>query len=134
MLYSKVAMVSLDAIIQTSYNKSAAADDILQGELVGKSLGNVPDNDLIENYDELSANEQELENMERADELFNHISNMRTQDKEILQLYYVDGKKYKEIAQILGITMSSVKVRILRAKESLRKIQAMVGNQPINLI
>ena len=43
------------------------------------------------------------------------------QQREVFNLYYLNNKKYEEIAEILDISMSNVKVTLLRAKECLQK-------------
>ncbi|MEO4054323.1 sigma-70 family RNA polymerase sigma factor [Solibacillus sp. CAU 1738] len=42
-------------------------------------------------------------------------------------LYYFHGLKYEEIAEILSISLSTVKVRILRAKEQLKQVLQQGG-------
>ena len=41
--------------------------------------------------------------------------------KEVMELVYVEGKKQVEVSEILGITLANVKIRIKRAKESLKQ-------------
>lgn len=41
--------------------------------------------------------------------------------KEVMELVYVEGKKQGEVSEILGITLANVKIRIKRAKESLKQ-------------
>ena len=41
--------------------------------------------------------------------------------KEVIEIVYIKGKKQKEAASILGITLMNVKVRIKRAKDILKK-------------
>ncbi|RFU70171.1 sigma-70 family RNA polymerase sigma factor [Peribacillus saganii] len=44
-------------------------------------------------------------------------------------LFYFHDKKYEEIAEILGLNLSTVKVRILRAKEALKKRLQQYGEK-----
>jgi len=43
-------------------------------------------------------------------------------DRKILQLYYMRDLKYSEISEMLGLNLSTVKLRILRAKDKLKEI------------
>ena len=45
-----------------------------------------------------------------------------------LVLYYFHELKYEEIAEVLGISLSTVKVRILRAKEKLKLALTQEGS------
>ena len=40
----------------------------------------------------------------------------------ILRLYVIDGKDYKEIAEVEGVTEGAIKTRMHRAREEMRKI------------
>ncbi|PLS15702.1 RNA polymerase subunit sigma [Bacillus sp. M6-12] len=44
-------------------------------------------------------------------------------------LFYFHDKKYEEIADILGLNLSTVKVRIMRAKEALKKRLQQAGEK-----
>ena len=41
--------------------------------------------------------------------------------KEVIELVYIDGKKQKDAAKHLGISLENVKARIRRAKDMLKK-------------
>ena len=47
--------------------------------------------------------------------------------REILVLYYLEELSYKEIADVLHIPIGTVGIRILRAKEALRKTYKKLG-------
>jgi len=47
---------------------------------------------------------------------------LKTSDRDILELYYFEGRKYLEIADILEIPVNSVGPKIKRAKDKLKKI------------
>lgn len=47
---------------------------------------------------------------------------LKTSDREILELYYFENKKYLEIADILEMSVNSVGPKIKRAKDKLKKI------------
>lgn len=44
------------------------------------------------------------------------------EDREILELRYIEGLSYRDIAAIMGLTESHARVRVFRAKKSLQKI------------
>src|SRR3546814_9769845 len=47
-----------------------------------------------------------------------------SRDRQILLLLAVEGLRYSEIAQYMGLTVGTVKSRISRARSRLRKLQA----------
>lgn len=50
------------------------------------------------------------------------LSKLTPDYRTVLVLFYIEGKTIKEIASILDITESAVKMRIKRAREKLKKI------------
>jgi RNA polymerase sigma-70 factor (ECF subfamily) len=50
------------------------------------------------------------------------ISRLEDQYRQVIILRYYHDLKYKQIAELLGISLSSVKVRIFRAKSVLKKM------------
>jgi len=64
-----------------------------------------------------------IEESERVRFVREALAGMRRQDREILQMTLVDGKKPGEIAAVLGLTSEVVRTRKLRAS---RKIAELV--------
>ena len=54
------------------------------------------------------------------------ISNLRERYREVIILRYYDDLTYEQIAQVLDIPISTVKIRLFRAKSKLRR---MLGEQ-----
>ena len=71
--------------------------------------------DFEENKEEIN---EEIINYCCFDEFLNELSHPY---KEVMELVYVEGKKQVEVSEILGITLANVKIRIKRAKESLKQ-------------
>ena len=71
--------------------------------------------DFEENKAEIN---EEIRNYCCFDEFLNELSHPY---KEVMELVYVEGKKQVEVSEILGITLANVKIRIKRAKESLKQ-------------
>ncbi len=65
--------------------------------------------------DEALEKENEKESLEKA------LSQLDAEDRAILVLREIDGRSYREIAEITGIPLGTVKSRISRARESLRQ-------------
>lgn len=65
--------------------------------------------------------EKELENQDRINVLMNAISALPENQKVAFTLSKIDELSYKEIAEVLGSTISSVESLIHRAKVNLRK-------------
>jgi RNA polymerase sigma-70 factor (ECF subfamily) len=56
-------------------------------------------------------------------------------DGTIITLYYVGDNKIKEIAEIMDLKESAVKMRLLRAKEKLKaELETLLGNELENLL
>ena len=53
--------------------------------------------------------------------LYSVIKNLDVEEQSLIFLY-LDGKSYKEISEILGISVSNVGTRLQRVKSKLRKI------------
>ena len=63
-----------------------------------------------------------LEESERTRFVQEALAGMRRQDREILQMTLVDGKKPGEIAAILGLTPEVVRTRKLRASKKIAEL------------
>jgi len=64
----------------------------------------------------------EIENKERAVILFNAIRKLSENQRIAFTLSKIDGLEYKEIADIMKTSLSSVESLIFRAKENLKKL------------
>ncbi|MCT7904952.1 Sigma-24 [Candidatus Ornithobacterium hominis] len=63
--------------------------------------------------------EQYLISKQNAKKLNAEIENLPPIYREVIELRYLEDKTYKEIAEALDLTLSNVKVRLLRAKKLL---------------
>ncbi len=82
----------------------------------------------LEIADERPSPEEETLNNELSRELFAAINSLQTDHREALVLRDVDGLSYDEISDILGITLGTVKSRINRARQALKKDLVEKGN------
>ncbi len=64
--------------------------------------------------------EKEREQLEIKKIIDKGLENIEDKYREILVLYYIEEFSYKEIAEILHIPISTVGVRIMRAKKVLK--------------
>ena len=62
-----------------------------------------------------------LENKERASVLFGHIEKLPEAQRNVFLLHKLEDMSYKEIAQVLNTTLSSVESLMFRAKKNLQK-------------
>ncbi len=72
----------------------------------------------------------EIENTLEAPEekeIFKELLELPVKQKTVIYLHYVEGYQIKEIAGILGITESAVKLRLLRGRKQLRDVVSMEG-------
>ena len=60
-------------------------------------------------------------------EIFRELLELPVKQKTAMYLHYVEGYQIKEIANILGITESAVKIRLLRGRKQMRSTVCMEG-------
>ena len=68
--------------------------------------------------------EQKLQNREAVRELLDIVNALPAGQRAVLVLRDIDGYSYEEIAQILAISQGTVKSRLARAREAVRKAYA----------
>jgi len=71
--------------------------------------------------DNSSTAEEEIVNKEILQKVYRCINSLKPKYKEVIFLRYVEGLNISEIAEILGITVSNVKVRLHRAIKVIKK-------------
>lgn len=64
-----------------------------------------------------------------SDYLHSVIDKLSKDSADILKLHYIDGKPQKQIAKILGLSHSAVRVKIFRAKQDCIKIHKKIYNE-----
>ena len=60
-------------------------------------------------------------------EILRELLELPARQKTVIYLHYVEGYRVKEIADILGITESAVKVRLFRGRKRMRDMVSMEG-------
>ena len=70
-------------------------------------------------------NEQRITQMQR-EVVKKLLAKLQESDRTIVTLYYLGGMTYEEISQFLGISVSAVKNRLYRARQSLKKEESVV--------
>jgi len=70
---------------------------------------------------ELLEGENEQEKLQNLKVLNESIRQLKQEDQDILSLKYFENLSYQEIAEILGITVTNVGVKLMRATERLSK-------------
>ncbi len=66
--------------------------------------------------------EQVIEKKERIERLEEAIGKLPSEQREVLVLYDIEGYSYREICGMLGIGEGTLKSRLSRAREKIRKI------------
>ena len=74
-----------------------------------------PDSSYISNPEEQAMQQDRIQLVRRL------IDNLPEKQRSVMQLRDFEGKSYKEIAQILGISEEQVKINIFRARQTIRK-------------
>ncbi len=64
----------------------------------------------------------QLENKERATHLFKAIDALPENQKVAFTLHKIEGLSYQEVAEVIGVTVSSVESLMFRAKQNLQKL------------
>ena len=97
--------------------RNLALDQIAKKETQNKSLDesydNTPDTSSFSPLQSLSLDDKRLWVMK----LFNKLPEKQ---KSVMQLRDIEGKSYKEVAAVLGITEEQVKVNLFRARQYIR--------------
>lgn len=77
--------------------------------------------DVEENYSTSSLDE-DLINAEKVKELHSAINKLKYEQKVALTLHCFEDMSYKEVAEVMDVSLSKVETLIFRAKKSLKKI------------
>ena len=76
----------------------------------------------LEIADDSPGPEQVAERNEKIDALRNAIAKLDENQRMVLTLYDINGMSYEEVAKIIQCPVGTVKSRLYRARESLKKI------------
>jgi RNA polymerase sigma-70 factor (ECF subfamily) len=75
----------------------------------------------IDVADELSHPGVQMEDKERAEILFAHVEKLPENQRIALTMHMVEGLSYKEIGEMMAVSVSSVESLIFRARSTLKK-------------
>ena len=101
--------ISIDSLLDNSTKSKGDDESIPKFQIA--------DNNVLNDSSELLIRE------ERMNVLLNGLNKLKTKEqRQVLTLYYLEQKSYKEISEELNISNSSVKILLHRAKISLRTI------------
>ncbi len=65
---------------------------------------------------------EQLEQAQQSRDLEGALSQLSSSDREVLSLYYVQKKKTREIAEVMGVAPGTIMARLFRAREKLRRL------------
>jgi len=136
----------LAAFIRTKVDNSQDAEDLLndvfakllqqadeskQPDNIAAWLYQVARNNIVDYYrskkqfeslpDDLVIDEENSLSEELSDCMLPMIKALPEDYQQVLILSELEGKKYKEVAEILGLTLSAVKSRVLRGRAKLKQ-------------
>lgn len=80
----------------------------------------------VEFYENIAGGVDYVKRNELEDFIISIFSRMPKSLSKILSLYYIEDKPQKEIAEIEGVSLQTVKTRVYRAKKELKRICAEV--------
>jgi len=89
-----------------------------------------PSEELVDLPDQRASAHQNLEERERLEALHRAIAQLGDQDRLIVTLL-LEGLSYKEIADITGITVNYVGVKIVRIKQALEQLMTEVSHDAV---
>lgn len=113
--------VLIDHLRSRANKETLSIDSLFDNTKNNDSDENVPSFQIADNNANDSSDLMIRE--ERVLELLNALNKLKREEhKQILTLYYLEEKSYKEISDEMNISNSSVKVLLHRAKISLRNI------------
>lgn len=112
---SWLKMLSKNSVID-SIRKRQNIYDISEHELNGLNLDFI-DTDAIDNFEEIMSNDIDIA-----------ISKLSPKYKKVFQLFYIQNYNHNEIADELGINVSTSKTNLLRAKLKLSKLLQHYNN------
>jgi RNA polymerase sigma-70 factor, ECF subfamily len=85
----------------------------------------VPDHQAVENLETGRSGDEDpetnLKNRQQQQTLLNSLTILPTETRSIMMMHYFQDLKIQEIAGLLGLKVSTIKVRLHRARHSLRK-------------
>lgn len=87
------------------------------------------DENIHEQVDYSRSPDEEIESKERYGYLKALINSLPEKQRTAIQLRDVEGRSYKEIAEIMGIGESDVKVNIFRGRQRLKERLSRLGNK-----
>ena len=73
----------------------------------------------------IAENEQRITDVQR-EVVKKLLAKLQESDRTIITLYYLGGMTYEEISQFLGVSVSAIKNRLYRARQSLKKEEPVV--------
>ena len=73
----------------------------------------------------IEENEQRITDVQR-EVVKKLLAKLQESDRTIITLYYLGGMTYEEISQFLGVSVSAIKNRLYRARQSLKKEEPVV--------
>ena len=73
--------------------------------------------------------EQPLERITDREEIDRMLKQLDEREAQLVRLYHLEGKSYREISQILGISENSVGPSLYRVREKLRQLVPSEGEQ-----
>lgn len=95
--------------------------------IMKKKNGTIYISDYIENEKELSG--EDVHRFEEYEELYSAIGSLEDINRVPLILKYLNGFQEKEIADVLGLNVNTVKSRLFKAREKLKKIMKQFGER-----
>jgi len=84
--------------------------------------------DIAENVSSSDDPHLDLVNKDRRQKIVEIIGKFQTEDRSVLTLYYLEDQSVKQIEAITGLSQSNIKVKLFRARETLRTELQKISN------
>jgi RNA polymerase sigma-70 factor (ECF subfamily) len=110
---------SLEVYLYTAVKHRAL--DLIRRDQTARRIARIEGNERVAGV-AIEQTEQQQDHEEVHQVIQHVLASMPTQRRKILTMRWIDGLKYDEIAQILGMSLSAVKMQVKRGSEQLRPL------------
>lgn len=125
-VYKNISSFRGDSSVSTwifRITKNVCNDFLRKRRAVVQSLDDTEEDEKpLEIADDSPGPEQVAERNEKIDALRNAVAKLDENQRMVLTLYDINGMSYEEVAKIIQCPVGTVKSRLYRARESLKKI------------
>ena len=110
------------------WSRRIAINYIIDEFRKNKNYKNLIDTLEISTYENQYYSEDEFESSVDKEQIIEAVEKLPEMNRAVFNLYVIDGYKHEEIGKLLGISSSTSKVHLHRAKKTLRELIGEIRN------